>query len=103
MPTIFQWCFWIGIVAPRSRPCMRSAMRRPTMISSIPGWKFRPCLISIPPRTSNALGVTPRMVTLVCRPSVRRGIAPTTTISGEAIGRPSEATATRGSTTILLR
>ena len=59
--------------------------------------------MSIPPRTSNALGVTPRIVTLVWRPSLRRGMAPTTTISGEAIGRPSAPTATRESTTILLR
>src|SRR5437773_6934242 len=57
----------------------------------------------MPPRTSKALGVTPRMVTLVGVPSERRGMLPTTTISGEARGRPSAPVATLASTTILLR
>ena len=55
------------------------------------------------PHLEGLRAVTPRMVTLVGTPSVRRGLLPTTTISGEAQGRPSSPVATRESTTILLR
>ena len=65
--------------------------------------KLRPRTISIPPRTANAIGETPRIVTLVGCPSLRRGLLLTTTISGEASGRPSAPRATRESTTIRLR
>src|SRR5438552_13874528 len=102
-PTSCQPWRWMGMVAPRSRPRTRCAMRSPTMTSYRPGWKERPRLISIPPRTSKARGVRPRMVTLVAAPSLRRGKEPMTTISGEAKGRPCASVATRESTTSLSR
>jgi hypothetical protein len=82
---------------------MRRTNPSPTITSSRPGVKRRPWVISIPPRTSKARGVTARMLTLVGLPSLTLGSAITITCSGEARGCPSLPRATLSSTETRLR
>ena len=82
---------------------MRVVSLRPTITSSSPGVKLRPSTTVMPPRTSNARGVTARRVTLAGMPSVTLGRPMTTTHSQEASGWPAASRATRSSTTIMLR
>ena len=64
--------------------------------------KLRPSTIFTFCRTANAIGETPRTVTLTSVPSPRFGRAATTFISGDAIGRPCASRLTRESTMMML-
>ena len=63
---------------------------------------MRPSMILMFWRTLNAIGETPRTVTLTSVPSPRLGSAATTFISGDAIGVPCSSRLTRESTMMML-
>src|SRR3954447_26429828 len=71
---------------PICAPVYRDAAFLPTTSSYRPGANIRPCSMRTPCRTLNAIGETPRTVTLTSAPSVVRGRFATTTISGDASG-----------------
>ena len=85
---------------PTSRPANWRWVPVPTTSSRRPGWNWRPATSLMFGRTAQAIGPTPRRVTLPSSSPPRSGRLAATSSSAEASGRPSPSRAICGARSI---